>query len=148
MKKIIDSKKILTVLTFVCALLVFGFYISDSDSLFATNSNNRIQDEKGMSVEEFKKRVSNKEKTVLVYFYADWCVPCIKLKPEILSLENENKEICDILKIDVDENPKIAEYFEINTLPMFVIYKNGNKAWENIGFLAKTQIQSKIELYK
>lgn len=148
MKKINNSKKVMTVLALVCTLLVIGFYISGNDSLFATNPNNRIQEGKGMSIEEFKKRVSNKEKIVLVYFYADWCVPCIKLKPEILALENENKEFCDILKIDVDENPLIAEYFEINTLPMFVIYKNGNKAWENIGFLTKFQIKSKIELYK
>lgn len=148
MKKINNSKKVMTVLAFVCASLVFGFYISGNDSLFATNHNNRIQDEKGMSVDRYKKRVSNKEKIVLVYFYADWCVPCIKLKPEILSLEIESKEFCNILKIDVDQNPLIAEYFEINTLPMFVIYKNGNKAWENIGFLTKFQIQSKIELYK
>ena len=148
MKKIINSKKIITVLTFVCAVLVFCFYVSGNDSLFASNSNNRIQGQKGMSIEEFNKKVSNKNKIVLVYFYADWCVPCIKLKPEILALENETKEFCEILKIDVDENPIVAEHFEINTLPMFVIYKNGNKTWENIGFLTKLQIKSKLEMYK
>ena len=63
-------------------------------------------------------------------------------------MENETKEYCEILKIDVDENPLIAQYFEINTLPMFVIYKNGNKSWENIGLLTKMQIKSKLELYK
>lgn len=148
MKEIIKSKKAMTLLALVCASLVFSFYISGNDSIIASDAKHRFQDEKGMSLEEFNKRVSNKNKIVLVYFYADWCVPCIKLKPEILALENESKEFCEILKIDVDENPIIAQYFEINTLPMFVIYKNGNKTWENIGFLTKMQIKSKLELYK
>ena len=101
-----------------------------------------------MSIEDFKKKNSNKNKIVLVYFYADWCVPCIKLKPEILALENETNEFCEVLKIDVDNNPIIAEYFEINTLPMFVIYKNGNKSWENIGLQTKVQLKTKLDLYK
>lgn len=148
MKEIIKSKKTMAVLALVCASLVFSFYISGNDSVIALNPKHKIQEEKGMNLEEFNKRVTNKSKIVLVYFYADWCVPCIKLKPEILALENETKEFCEILKIDVDENPIIAEHYEINTLPMFVIYKNGNKTWENIGFLTKMQIKSKLELYK
>lgn len=135
-------------LMLVCTSLLFYFYIGGNGSILASNSTKIIRQEKGMSVEDFKKKVSNKNKTVLVYFYADWCMPCIKLKPEIIALENESKEFCEILKIDVDQNPLVSQYFEINTLPMFVIYKNGNKSWENIGLLTKMQIQSKLELYK
>lgn len=141
-------KKITTVIVLACASLLFYFYISGNGSLLAANDTKRIIDEKGMSVEEFKKRISNKNKIVLVYFHADWCVPCIKLKPEILELENETKDYCEILKINTDENPLVADYFEINSLPMFVIYKNGNKSWDNIGSLTKMQIQAKLELFK
>jgi len=148
MKKLFILKRIIPLLSFFLVVLCLYFFISSNGNLFASTSNQIIQPEKGMSIEEFNKKVSNKNKIVLVYFYADWCVPCIKLKPEILALENETKEFCEILKIDVDENPIIAEYFEINTLPMFVIYKNGNKSWENIGLQTKVQLKTKLDLYK
>lgn len=149
MKNKISLVKIIAVvvLVLVSTSLLFYFYVSGNGSLLASNSK-RIQEGKGMSIEEFNRKVSNKDKIVLVYFFADWCVPCIKLKPEILALENESKDFCDILKLDVDENPIIAEHFEINTLPMFIIYKKGNKSWENIGSLTKMQIQTKLQLYK
>lgn len=140
--------RILTIVLTTCSLLLFYFYINGNDSLIASNSSYGIQDEPGMTTNDFKKKVSNKNKIVLVYFYSDWCMPCVKLTPDILVLENETKSYCEILKINIEDNPKITDSIEINTLPMFVIYKNGNKVWENIGFLTKLQIKSKLELYK
>src|SRR4051812_14301813 len=83
----------------------------------------------GLSIEEYLKMV-NKEKTVMVYFNADWCVPCIKLKPFIEQLQNERKEI-ELIPLDVDDNPKVALYLEINALPLFIVYQKGKKVWEN-----------------
>lgn len=141
-------KKVITLAILLSVSLLFYFYTGVNSTVLASTSIIGIKEEKGMTVEEFKKRVSNKNKVILVYLYADWCAPCINLKSEILALENETKEYCEILKINSDENPLIAEHFEINSLPMFVIYKNGNKSWENIGLLTKLQIKSKLELYK
>lgn len=52
-----------------------------------------------------------------------------------------------MLQINTDDNPKVAEYYEINSLPMFVIAKRVKKLWENIGALTKTQLQSKITAF-
>lgn len=106
------------------------------------------QDEKGLDVEGFNKKVNASSKVVLVYFKASWCVPCIKLKPEMDELEAETKDYCEVLSLDVDDNPKVAEHFEINTLPMFMVFKNGKKMWENVGSLSKTQLKSRVDLYK
>lgn len=111
-------------------------------------SNKIIDNDYGMTVEEFQKKIAVSKKTILVYFHAEWCGPCAKLKPGIAELENETKEFCEVIKIDTDANPKIAEFFEINSLPMFVIYKDGKKSWENVGLLTKEQIKAKVELYK
>lgn len=102
----------------------------------------------GMSVEEYTNKINNNNKIVLAYFKADWCVPCIKLKPAIEQLQTEEKEKVEILVIDVDENKKVATHFEINTLPLFIIYKNGKKVWENNTSLPKAEIQKKLNLYK
>lgn len=140
--------RIITIVLIACSLVLFYFYINGNDSLIASNSSYGIQDEPGMTTNDFKKKISNKNKIVLVYFYSDWCMPCVKFAPDILVLENETKSYCEILKINTDDNPKITDSIEINTLPMFVIYKNGNKVWENIGLLTKLQIKSKLELFK
>ena len=106
------------------------------------------QDDKGMSVNEFTKRITNNEKLVMVYFSASWCLPCAKLKPEVEALEIERATVCEILKLDTDENPQISEYLEVNSLPMFVLYKKGKKVWEMTGYQSKSQLSDKIDMYK
>lgn len=137
-------KKLIIIISLILLALLSYSYL-----LLKNEVNKRGDDvkqtEQGMSLEEFNKRIANPNKLVLVYFNADWCVPCKRLKPEIAALETEKKDVCEILKLDVDDNPLLAEYFEINTLPMFLLYKNGKKLWENHGYQSKQQLQSKID---
>ncbi|MBI3518468.1 MAG: thioredoxin family protein [Bacteroidetes bacterium] len=147
MNKLFGKNKIIVLLTFVSVIGVCFYLVSADGELKASTMSAVIQD-KGMSVEEFQKKVSRKDKIVLVYFNAPWCVPCLKLKPEIAALENETRDYCEVLQINIDDHPVIADYYEINSLPMFVLYKNGSKHWENIGALTKNQLLEKIDLYK
>lgn len=141
----ITKKLIVVILLLLLALFSYSYFsfhvkTSTQDSLIK-------QDDRGMSVETFTQKVSNPNKLVLVYFHADWCVPCVKLKPEIAALETESKDICVVLKLDADDNPILSEHFEINTLPTFMLYKNGKKVWENNGYQSKQQLQAKIEAF-
>ena len=104
------------------------------------------QNDKGMSVDEFKLKTSGK--LVLVYFHADWCVPCIKEKPILDLIESEKKLEFTMLRLDVDDNPSVSTYFEINSLPQFMIYKNGKNVLTHSGFLNKQEIELQIESYK
>lgn len=104
--------------------------------------------QEGLSIEEYQRRTSVTGKPVFVYFSADWCVPCIKLKPIIEQIEAEQKDKVVFLKLDVDENPLVSQHLEINTLPLFIIYRNGKKVWENNSFMDKSQLTAKIEQYK
>lgn len=126
----------------IIAILIFGIGYAFSQN------NTSSQQEAGMTVEEYNTKTSNKEKIVLAYFKADWCAPCVKLKPIIEQLIAEEKEKVEILIIDADQNPKIAQHFEINTLPLFILYKTGKKVWENNTFLPKAELQKKLNLYK
>lgn len=114
---------------------------------YAFTQSNIIKQDTGMTVEGFLKKVDNKEKLVFVYFNADWCVPCVKLKPIIEQIEAEEKASVEVLKIDVDKNPKVALHFEINTLPLFMIYKNGKKVWEANMFMQKSDLVSRLHIY-
>lgn len=136
----------------VACMLLFGYSLMFSpinvEQVDSSQSFLIRQDDRGMSVEAFMRKVYYPDKLVLVYFHANWCLPCVKLKPEIEVLEKEQQEVCEVLKIDSDQNPQLNEYFEINTLPLFILYKNGKKVWENTGYQSKQQLQSKIEQFQ
>ena len=136
--------KILKILSFVLLLLVAAYTFSTKPK----NEPVTAKQNDGMSIEEYLRRVDNKEKIVLVYFSADWCVPCVKLKPTIEQLATEEKDHAELINIDVDNNPKIALHFEINTLPLFYIYKKGKKVWENNTSMSKADLQKKIRMYE
>ena len=84
----------------------------------------------------------------MVYFNADWCVPCIKLKPVVAQIETEEKDKSVLLSLNVDDNPEIATHFEINTLPIFYLYKNGKIVWQHTGIQTKKELSDKINQYK
>lgn len=121
----------------------FALFILASSFLWSNK-----QEEKGLTLEQYNQKINNKEKLVLVYFNADWCVPCIKLKPVISQIESEEKDKSVILGLNVDDNPEIATHFEINTLPMFYLYKNGKIAWQNTGIQTKKELSDIINQYK
>lgn len=106
-----------------------------------------VHQDEGLTMEDYSKKVTAKDTAVLVYFNADWCVPCVKLKPVIAELEKENPKT-KFLKLDVDANPKVALHFEINTLPLFFIYKNGKQVWTNNTYLSKKDLQGKLTYYR
>jgi thioredoxin 1 len=121
-------------------LLSLAFFAGSSFTAFAQEEN--------LSVEDFNRMINRQDKIVLVYFNADWCVPCIKLKPVMEQITAEEKATTNVLSIDVDKNPDISKHFEINTLPLFIIYKNGKKVWENNTALSKPDIKAKVDMYK
>ncbi len=106
------------------------------------------QSDKGMSVETFMKKVNKKDTLVLVDFNADWCAPCKQLKPIVEQIAREKKGKAEVLMLDLDENPKLGEYFEINGLPVMMIYKNGRQLWQHEGFMDKTEILRKLNVYE
>lgn len=128
----------------IILLSLFTVAVITSSFIFKSNT----QEEKGLTLEQYNEKIANKEKIVLVYFNADWCVPCIKLKPVIEQIEIEEKEKAFVLKLNVDDNKDIATHFEINTLPQFYIYRNGKIAWQFTGILTKKELSDKINLYK
>lgn len=101
-----------------------------------------------LSVEEFFKKVNIKDTSVFVYFNADWCVPCVKLKPVIKELEKEYQGKIKFLILDVDKNPQVSLHFEINTLPYFSIYKNSKEVWHKNIFISKEKLAAALNQYK
>jgi len=83
----------------------------------------------------------------VIDFYAPWCGPCKMLSPVIHQLSNENSDV-NFVKIDIDANPMIAQYFNITSLPTVAFFKNGQFVEVKTGFVPKKILENFIKTYR
>ena len=81
-----------------------------------------------------------KNKKILVDFYADWCGPC-RMMGSVL----ENLEEIDILKVNVDNYPDLAQKYGIMNIPNLILFENGNIVKNHIGFMNEDEIHDFIK---
>ncbi|MDE6302606.1 MAG: thioredoxin [Clostridia bacterium] len=85
------------------------------------------------------------EGVVLVDFWATWCGPCKMLAPNIEAIAEEYDGRVKVCKVDVDENPDLAQRFGIYSIPSVFIFKNGEVTDKLVGFRAKSQIAEVLD---
>lgn len=87
---------------------------------------------------------TNSEKTVLLDFYANWCGPCRMVLPIVEQIAEENPQYF-VGKINVDEQPELAQEFGVSTIPTLVVMKNGKVVEQSVGAKQKAQILAMLE---
>ena len=80
----------------------------------------------------------------LIDFYADWCGPCVAMKPVIEELEKELAGNAEIKKINVDTNQEEASKYGVMSIPTYLILKDGKEAGRFIGVTSKEVIKNKL----
>lgn len=96
---------------------------------------------------EFNQLVKQ-NKPVLLDFYADWCGPCQTLLPIIDALAAEYKNDVEIVKVNVDLNPSIAQKFEVRSIPALFFLKDGVVVDKLQGLQQKSVLQNNLEELK
>ena len=88
--------------------------------------------------ENFDSEVLKAEGTVLVDFWATWCGPCRMLSPIVDEVASERPDV----KINVDEQPELAQQFRIMSIPTLLVFKNGEKVQESVGLIPKEKVEA------
>ena len=96
-----------------------------------------------ISKENFISEVLNSDRPVLLDFYADWCGPCRMVGPIVSEIANERDDV-KVGKINVDEQPELAAQFQVMSIPMLAVIKNGKLVNQVVGYRPKAQIEAML----
>lgn len=90
--------------------------------------------------EQFK----SSEKTVLLDFYADWCGPCRMVSPLVDQIAEDYPQYL-VGKVNVEDQPELAQAFGVASIPTLVVMKNGKIVNRSVGARPKPQILAMLE---
>jgi thioredoxin 1 len=82
---------------------------------------------------------------VIVDFWAEWCGPCKQIGPILEEISNEKKDLINIYKLNVDENPEIPQKYGVRGIPTLMFFKDGKLLDTKVGSLPKNSINKWIE---
>ena len=89
--------------------------------------------------------IKNENGLKVVDFFATWCGPCKMLAPVLEQVSEEMNGKANIIKVDIDQCPDLADEFQITSVPTMMIFKDNVKVDMLVGFLPKERITEVIE---
>ncbi|MCY7412012.1 MAG: thioredoxin, partial [Salinibacterium sp.] len=81
----------------------------------------------------FAEVVLNSEDTIMVDFWAEWCGPCRAVSPILDQIAAEHADKIKIVKLNVDENPEMAQKYQITSIPAMKVFRGGEVVKTVIG---------------
>ena len=81
----------------------------------------------------------------LLDFYANWCGPCKMLPPSLHEIAEEYADTLKVGKVNVDEQMELAMRFQVSSIPMVVLFKNGKAVAKSVGYRPKAQLLAMVQ---
>lgn len=94
--------------------------------------------------ENFQEIVVNADRKVLLDFWAPWCGPCRMVLPIVEEIAGEREDIV-VGKVNVDEQPELAERYGVMTIPTLIVFENGEEQQRSVGAKNKRAILNMVD---
>lgn len=95
--------------------------------------------------DNFEDEVLNSDEPVLVDFWATWCGPCRQIAPIVEDLADEFEGRAKVGKVDVDENPQVAQQYGVRSIPTLLFFKDGEVQEQLVGASGKQPLKETLE---
>ncbi|MBI2811585.1 MAG: thioredoxin [Candidatus Melainabacteria bacterium] len=128
-------------ITVACGALL----LSGCSSSSATKSEHVAVEVQSTSDKTFQQDVLAAKGPVLVDFYATWCGPCRHMAPIVDEVAGQFAGKAKVVKVDVDQNPMLSQALGIESIPTFVVFKDGKPVVANAGAIPKSELVSMLE---
>ncbi len=94
----------------------------------------------------FDEVINGSSAPVVVDFWAEWCGPCKMIAPILDEIATEQGDSVKITKLNVDENPAIAQRFGVMSIPTLLVFRDGEVDKRIVGAKGKMQLIEEIGL--
>ncbi|MGK7906872.1 MAG: thioredoxin [Synechococcus sp.] len=95
--------------------------------------------------DSFETEVIGSDLPVLVDFWAPWCGPCRMVAPVVQEIAEQYDGKVKVVKMNTDENPKVASEYGIRSIPTLMVFKGGQKVDVVVGAVPKATLASTLE---
>ena len=93
----------------------------------------------------FEKALQAAPGVAVVDFFATWCGPCKMLSPVLHELAEEKSGTLKVGKVNVDEQMELAMRFQVSSIPMLAVFRDGKAITKLVGYRPKSEIAAMVE---